>query len=343
MLPAARDRGFFPDTALSQQLIPLFETLGVAGVCRLARCNKAWKNTLDAWRATQATVVDIRKFTEVLRNFQCKFATAPHFGPGVVSFEVGCRPTAFVVEKYPQLQTLKARNLSDNDLRRLMRCTALRNLDLEGPVTAKRVVALAKAFGQLRSVRLEDALDRVSLIKLVQASPNLEVLSCSVLYGRLTDADADKLMECKTLRELSLKPAATFSAEVVGPTLSGKAVNALIEKCPNLVYLEVGWIRREHELKRPLPAGLTFVCGERPKMGETITLKVVCEDGDEVFFKIDPDTRLRRLMAAFCQRQGVRREQVRFLFDDKPLRDEETALDLEMVDQDAIYAHLNQM
>ena len=78
-------------------------------------------------------------------------------------------------------------------------------------------------------------------------------------------------------------------------------------------------------------------------MGETITLKVVCEDGDEVFFKIDPDTRLRRLMRAFCQRQGVRREQVRFLFDDKPLRDEETALDLEMVDQDAIYAHLNQM
>ena len=46
---------FFPDPAVSQQLIPLFEALGVSGVCRLACCNKAWKKTLDAWRATEAT------------------------------------------------------------------------------------------------------------------------------------------------------------------------------------------------------------------------------------------------------------------------------------------------
>ncbi|KOO33272.1 ubiquitin-like protein smt3 [Chrysochromulina tobinii] len=80
---------------------------------------------------------------------------------------------------------------------------------------------------------------------------------------------------------------------------------------------------------------------EESKQGEeakpnTMQLKVVSQDGTEVFFKCKPDTKLEKLMRAFCQRQGVAMESVRFLFDGNRIRENQTPNELEMEDGDSI-------
>ena len=55
-----------------------------------------------------------------------------------------------------------------------------------------------------------------------------------------------------------------------------------------------------------------------------------------VFFKLKHDTKLGKLMRAFCQRQGVAMESVRFLFDGKRIRENQTPNELGMEDGDSI-------
>lgn len=43
------------------------------------------------------------------------------------------------------------------------------------------------------------------------------------------------------------------------------------------------------------------------------------QDGEEVFFKIKSTTQLKKLMDAYCQRQGLAANNVRFLFDGERL------------------------
>ena len=49
---------FFPDPAVSQQLIPLFELLSVGDICALACCSSGWSAALDAWRSTEVSIPD---------------------------------------------------------------------------------------------------------------------------------------------------------------------------------------------------------------------------------------------------------------------------------------------
>ena len=86
---------------------------------------------------------------------------------------------------------------------------------------------------------------------------------------------------------------------------------------------------------------------KKPDVGEAINLKVVTQDGNEIFFKAraaaraqhcadalsrsdsraaqcKPATQLSKLMNAFCQRQGVAANTVRFLFDGNRLRETQT-------------------
>ena len=49
--------------------------------------------------------------------------------------------------------------------------------------------------------------------------------------------------------------------------------------------------------------------------GEQINLKVVTQGGDETYFRCKVTTPLKRLMDAFCNRQSVSRNSVRFWFD----------------------------
>ncbi len=63
---------------------------------------------------------------------------------------------------------------------------------------------------------------------------------------------------------------------------------------------------------------------EEKKPGETINLKVMTQDGNEIFFKCKLTTPLNKLMKAFCERQGVSMNTVRFLFDGNRINQEQT-------------------
>mmetsp|Transcript_6289 Transcript_6289/g.8757 ORF Transcript_6289/g.8757 Transcript_6289/m.8757 type:complete len:97 (-) Transcript_6289:191-481(-) len=74
----------------------------------------------------------------------------------------------------------------------------------------------------------------------------------------------------------------------------------------------------------------------------TINLRVVSQDGNEVYFKIKKHTQLKKLMDAYCQRQAIESNSIRFLYDGQRLQPEQTPQDLEMEDNDIIDAVLQQ-
>lgn len=75
---------------------------------------------------------------------------------------------------------------------------------------------------------------------------------------------------------------------------------------------------------------------------EHINLRVVAHDGGEVYFKIKQSTTLGKLMAAYCDRQSISPNAIRFLFDGQRLKDHQTPKDLNMEDNDIIDAALQQ-
>lgn len=56
---------------------------------------------------------------------------------------------------------------------------------------------------------------------------------------------------------------------------------------------------------------------------EHLNIKVT-DNNNEVFFKIKRSTQLKKLMDAFCERQGKQSSTVRFLFDGTRVRPEDT-------------------
>ena len=74
---------------------------------------------------------------------------------------------------------------------------------------------------------------------------------------------------------------------------------------------------------------------KKPDAGQ-LNLKVVTQDGSEIFFECKQTTPLQKLMNAFCQRQGVNSASVRFLFDGQRLNPQQTPQELEMEDGDVI-------
>ena len=102
---------------------------------------------------------------------------------------------------------------------------------------------------------------------------------------------------------------------------------------------------------------------------DTINLKVVAQDGNEIFFKCGlpaapsasthtglrgadtpprarrrckKTTPLQKLMNAYCQRQGVSLQAVRFLFDGSRVNSSQTPESLEMEDGDVIDVMMEQ-
>lgn len=62
---------------------------------------------------------------------------------------------------------------------------------------------------------------------------------------------------------------------------------------------------------------------EAPAPVEHLNIKVT-DNNNEVFFKIKRTTTLKKLMDAFCDRQGKQPSTVRFLFDGTRVRPEDT-------------------
>lgn len=63
--------------------------------------------------------------------------------------------------------------------------------------------------------------------------------------------------------------------------------------------------------------------GDAPAAVEHLNIKVT-DNNNEVFFKIKRSTQLKKLMDAFCERQGKQSSSVRFLFDGTRVRPEDT-------------------
>ena len=64
---------------------------------------------------------------------------------------------------------------------------------------------------------------------------------------------------------------------------------------------------------------------EAPKDQPTEHLNIKVTDGNnEVFFKIKRSTQLKKLMSAFCERQGKQLSTVRFLFDGQRVREDDS-------------------
>ena len=75
---------------------------------------------------------------------------------------------------------------------------------------------------------------------------------------------------------------------------------------------------------------------------EFVNLKVVSQDGNEVYFKIKKHTMLKKLVDAYCTRQGVSPSSIRFLYDGRRIQPDQTPKDLAMEDGDIIDAMLQQ-
>ncbi|KAJ5082650.1 Ubiquitin-like protein SMT3 [Penicillium argentinense] len=75
---------------------------------------------------------------------------------------------------------------------------------------------------------------------------------------------------------------------------------------------------------------------------EHLNIKVT-DNNNEVFFKIKRSTQLKKLMDAFCDRQGKQMSTVRFLFDGTRVRPEDTPDTLDMADGDTLEVHQEQI
>ncbi|KAG4304295.1 hypothetical protein PORY_002270 [Pneumocystis oryctolagi] len=69
---------------------------------------------------------------------------------------------------------------------------------------------------------------------------------------------------------------------------------------------------------------------------------VVGHDNNEVFFKIKRHTPLKKLMEAYCERQGKSMNMLRFLVDGERARPEQTPAELDMEDGDQIEVMIEQ-
>ncbi|MCJ1479587.1 hypothetical protein MMC13_008273 [Lambiella insularis] len=75
---------------------------------------------------------------------------------------------------------------------------------------------------------------------------------------------------------------------------------------------------------------------------EHLNIKVT-DNNNEVFFKIKRTTALKKLMDAFCDRQGKMRTTVRFLFDGQRVQESDSPDTLDMQDGDTLEVHQEQI
>jgi len=75
---------------------------------------------------------------------------------------------------------------------------------------------------------------------------------------------------------------------------------------------------------------------------EHLNIKVT-DNNNEVFFKIKRTTALKKLMDAFCDRQGKMPNTVRFLFDGTRVNPTDTPDTLDMADGNTLEVHQEQI
>ncbi|KAF2808364.1 ubiquitin-like protein [Mytilinidion resinicola] len=81
---------------------------------------------------------------------------------------------------------------------------------------------------------------------------------------------------------------------------------------------------------------------EGAEQSEHLNIKVT-DNNNEVFFKIKRTTQLKKLMDAFCDRQGKSFASVRFLFEGVRVQPTDNPESLEMQDGDTLEVHQEQI
>jgi len=76
---------------------------------------------------------------------------------------------------------------------------------------------------------------------------------------------------------------------------------------------------------------------------EHMNVKVVDQDDNDLYFGIKKHTALKKVMDAYCERQGKTRGLVRFLFEGHRIQDNDSPESLEMEDDDMIQVVLEQL
>merc|ERR1712000_82969 len=104
----------------------------------------------------------------------------------------------------------------------------------------------------------------------------------------------------------------------------------------------MGTIQQQPKNIMSSPQDKSQAAPEEKRSDEHINLRVVSQDGAEVFFKIKKTTPLRKLMDAFCSRNSIDPGSVRFLFDGQRLSPDKTPKECAMEDHDVIDVLLQQ-
>ncbi|KAB5589452.1 Small ubiquitin-related modifier [Ceratobasidium theobromae] len=76
---------------------------------------------------------------------------------------------------------------------------------------------------------------------------------------------------------------------------------------------------------------------------EPISVKVKSSTGEEVFFKIKRNTKLKKLQGAYAAKVGKDVATLRFLYDGNRINDEDTPASLDMEEEDTIDAMVEQV
>jgi len=181
-------------------------------------------------------------------------------------------------------------------------CQHLKQLDLQGcwHVTSDCIVAVARGCPQL---------EHLNLCELIFVD---DAAFCALANGcrRLQEIDAvGTQISAPGLTALLGNPLLTQLHVTPSSRLSQEAIEAARERHPNVG----GRFRSNH-----------------------IHLKVETQDGDEIYFKLLTSSPLRKLMHAFCNRQGVTMGSVHFLFNGDRINETQTPGQLEMEEGDVI-------
>lgn len=95
------------------------------------------------------------------------------------------------------------------------------------------------------------------------------------------------------------------------------------------------------EPTEPEKTGLELAIREKPveetkKESEHITIRVMDQNSNELYFKMKPNTPMKKLMDAYCLSKSVDKNTLRFLIDGKRITENCTPKSLEIEDGDVI-------
>lgn len=69
---------------------------------------------------------------------------------------------------------------------------------------------------------------------------------------------------------------------------------------------------------------------------QKISLRIVGQDGSEIYFKVKKSIIMERIFKAYCSRKGVSESSVRFLYDGARISESSSALQIGLEDGDVI-------